>query len=166
MDGYKKAINICCNPECPTGYNMLNTHHIVPISNMGRCKYINYIVLCFDCHRRLHFHSEWEKNIDKLIIWKINAEMLILGASSADYSQNAFGLILRRRKKRLIGAVEKDDLLAMYYRTEFYAGREVNIKENTKRPLRRLRPGMSFVAHVSALGRNVQPRAACAVLDG
>ncbi len=101
MKTYKTAINKCCNPDCETPYEFLETHHIVPIKQGGEDKCINYISLCFTCHHNKNrqglkkLHGEWYKWTETLIKWKFYNEILIIGYTSDDYTHEKYLKLLR-----------------------------------------------------------------------
>lgn len=57
--------NICkmCNKECPEF--KAQVHHIIPVSNKGKDEHSNLILLCSDCHLKVH-NKGWENFVTKL----------------------------------------------------------------------------------------------------
>ena len=88
MGLYKDAIGVCCMPGCESGVG-LETHHIRPISKGGRDDYVNYIVLCFHCHRCSRLHSRSEENRLVLLTYKLYRELTILGIDSSGLTEDA-----------------------------------------------------------------------------
>ena len=91
---YKKAIDRCCNPECGmTG--RIEVHHVVPLSRGGVDDYINFISLCYDCHRHSKVHGQYDHKQEQLFTWKFMAEILDIGICSDDVSSDEFTVALR-----------------------------------------------------------------------
>ena len=93
---YKEAINQCCNPDCESG-NGYELHHIVPLCIGGLDTYINYIVLCTECHNHLKLHARHNQlDIQEMQLrWKFYREILDLGGTSDDLTENEFRALLR-----------------------------------------------------------------------
>jgi len=88
-DVYKKALNICCWPDCPSGYK-LAVHHILPLKKDGTDDYLNYIVLCEYCHLHHRLHQLCYKNQLNLLVYKFYQEKLVLGFCSDEMSNDSF----------------------------------------------------------------------------
>jgi len=96
MNTYKAALGACANPECQTPYQLLHTHHIVPIKYSGVDTYINYIVLCSKCHNG-SVHRDYDLRQEQLFMWKFMQEILVIGYTADDYNTRDYGKILRDR---------------------------------------------------------------------
>ena len=88
---YRDAINKCCWPGCPSGFN-LNVHHIVPIKSGGTDDYNNFIVLCAYCHGSKRLHRTHIKKRLELLTYKFYIEYLELGFCSDNMSNEEFQL--------------------------------------------------------------------------
>lgn len=96
---YREAIDVCCCPTCLSGACPMETHHITPIAQGGRQNdYRNYICLCRDCHHEEGLHTLTGDVYREVMIWKIFAELLVVGVSSFDCDKNTFMQALRNLK--------------------------------------------------------------------
>lgn len=76
---YPRFVNYACaHPQCKSGLDV-EGHHIIPIKAGGEEKYWNIVALCRICHRRRHFHRDWERWADELFFFKCLQELEILG---------------------------------------------------------------------------------------
>jgi hypothetical protein len=98
-DVYKNALNKCCWPNCPSGFN-LATHHIVKIRAGGTDDYNNFIVLCYYCHSHHKLHNLGIDKKIELLVYKFYIEKLELGFCSDEMPNEDFqakcGRIARR----------------------------------------------------------------------
>lgn len=97
---YRNTINKCCNPGCDGVLSPLHTHHIEPIRHGGIDEFVNYIVLCRDCHglvRHKKGKAGWNQEI--LLRWKFLAEILIVGKCSDDMPIKEYRRLLRKTLK-------------------------------------------------------------------
>ena len=95
-DLYKRAIGRCCNPECGGDYG-LEVHHVVPLLYSGNDSFVNFIVLCKDCHRtgkESHCHRDYDLMQERLFTWKFTVEILEIDHTSDDYTDNEYRAIL------------------------------------------------------------------------
>lgn len=88
---YRDALNQCCWPGCGND-GMLEVHHILPIKSGGSDDYVNFIVLCFSCHRKHHLHAlHIEKRLE-LLVYKFYIEKMELGFCSDEMDNEDFQL--------------------------------------------------------------------------
>lgn len=75
MASYKKKFESfgCFNPECKSGFD-IEVHHIIPKSKGGKNEYYNYILLCFECHRKSKNHRSYHERRTALWTWKFYFE--------------------------------------------------------------------------------------------
>ena len=96
---YKDIIGKCCNPKCDSvTFALLETHHIRPLKHNGPDSYVNYIILCKDCHRKI-VHKNKRFSEETLLMWKFYNELLIIGETSDDYDDKYYKLIMKAHKK-------------------------------------------------------------------
>ena len=98
-EAYRDTIGKCCNPECPTPYQKRECHHIKPIAKGGTDDIINYVVLCSYCHRRGKRHRDWRDIEEQLLMWKFMAEILIIGYTADDYTEEEYRALLKAHDK-------------------------------------------------------------------
>jgi 5-methylcytosine-specific restriction endonuclease McrA len=91
---YKRVLNICCMPGCESSAG-LHVHHIVPIKHGGSDEYMNYIVLCRNCHYHSRLHSWGYDRRLEVLTFKFYREYLNLGFTSDDLSSEEFEIKLR-----------------------------------------------------------------------
>ena len=97
---YRETINKCCNPACDGVLSPLQTHHIEAIRHGGIDTFINYIVLCRDCHGVIRHNKGklgWEQ--ETLLTWKFQSEILIVGKTSDKLTTKEYRRILRKALK-------------------------------------------------------------------
>ena len=98
VNRYKKAIDKCCNPDCGmTG--RIEVHHVIPLSRGGIDDYINFISLCYDCHRGNGHHRDYDKRQEMLFTWKFMGELLEIGICSDDVPSDEYTVVLKAHSK-------------------------------------------------------------------
>lgn len=100
MDLYKKTIDKCCNPNCDGVLSPLHTHHIEPIRYGGIDEFLNYIILCRDCHGLLRHNKGkigWTQEL--LLKWKFQTEILTVGKCSDEMPIKEYRKLLRKTLK-------------------------------------------------------------------
>lgn len=100
MRVYKEVFPFCMDPNCKFGY-ALECHHIQPLRNGGDDTYANYIVLCFDCHRKRGIHSKWSRHQIRLLTYKFYQERLVVGRTSDEVAELTFhnALMIARQER-------------------------------------------------------------------
>ena len=67
---YKKLLNYtCAYPQCESGVD-IEAHHIRPLYKGGIDAFWNIIALCKECHHGRKLHSNSERNIVSLYVYK------------------------------------------------------------------------------------------------
>jgi len=77
------------NPRCESGIG-LQIHHIVPLSQGGKDKAPNFIVLCVSCHYNKRNHYDVDKNEVELATYKYYFESLIDNPTMIDPSEISY----------------------------------------------------------------------------
>jgi len=75
VSSYKKKFRRygCFDPGCKSGVAR-EVHHIIPKSRGGKDEYVNYIILCSECHRRNKNHANYYERRATLWTWKFYFE--------------------------------------------------------------------------------------------
>jgi len=82
---YRAAFGKCMNPDCRKYPYMLSVHHIIPLKQSGTDDYVNFIVLCRDCHHHNKLHRYMaEDRIRELLTYKFFMELHVIGVASDD----------------------------------------------------------------------------------